>query len=956
MHEVNLENVGRLSQRAGNGTTSTTPARGTIASAENADHIEDLHDRWISDPSSVDSSWRSFFEGFELGLQQAPPLPEGISPLPAAPATAARPLPQAVGSSEYLLKQARIYNLLFAYRSLGHQISSLDPLELAKPIDTPLDIHHFKLDESDLDTTFDSGKLAGGGRRTLREIISILKSTYTGNIGVEYMHMQNFEQRRWLRDRMESCGNQPDFSDQKKRRILNRVLAAELFERFLHTRYVGQKRFSLEGGETLIPMLDALVQGCPKREIRQLVMGMAHRGRLNVLANILNKSYKEIFNEFDENFIPETVLGDGDVKYHLGYDCRVNTIQGVSVGISLAPNPSHLEAVGPVVQGKARAYQRILNDTTERKKVVPVLMHGDAAMIGQGVVQETLNMSQLEGYRTGGTIHIAINNQIGFTTVPQDARTSIYCTSIAKMLGVPIFHVNGDDPMAAVHILELALDYRQEFGRDVFIDLQCYRRHGHNEGDEPNFTQPTLYSEIDTHPKVSESLIPRLVEDGSITEVQADEYVEKLEKYLEDALSESKAAVKNFRPGIRKPLSCPQLLEPVATGVEAPRLKRVGLTLTRVPENHKINSKLQRLLDSRLSMIEGQEPIDWAFAEHLAFGTLLDEGVPIRLSGQDCRRGTFSHRHSVLYDLETRERYIPLKHISNKQASICVYNSPLSEYGVLGFDFGYSLDYPNMLCIWEAQFGDFANGAQIIIDQYICSSESKWGVTSGIVLLLPHGYHGQGPEHSSARLERFLTLAAEDNIQVANCSTPAQYFHILRRQGLRPIKKPLVIMTPKGMLRDKRATSGLDEFSKKHFDEILPDPAKPDSASVERVVLCTGKIFFDLDTYRKEQGITNVALIRIEQLYPLHEKKLARILKPYLGAIPATAPNTPRVFWAQEESENNGAWRYIEPKLRKLLGCEIHYAGRDASASPATGSLAIHLLEQTDVLQQALER
>jgi 2-oxoglutarate dehydrogenase E1 component len=982
MHQITGETAERLAQRSGNGDSSETPARGTIASAENADHLEQMHDRWMADPASVDPSWRSFFEGFELGIQQAPTLDDSLThALPSAAVPSTRPV-QPSGSSrssEYLLKQARIYNLLFAYRTLGHQIASLDPLELAKPIDTPLDMHHFKLEDDDLETVFDSGKLAGGGHRTLGEIVSLLKSTYTGNIGVEYMHMQNFEHRRWLRDRMETCSNRPDYSQRKQRRILNRVLAAELLERFLHTRYVGQKRFSLEGGETLIPMLDTLVQGCPKRSIRQLVMGMSHRGRLNVLANILNKSYKEIFNEFDENFIPETVLGDGDVKYHLGFDCRVNTIEGVSVGISLAPNPSHLEAVGPVVQGKARAYQRILNDTEDRTKVVPILMHGDAALIGQGVVQETLNMSQLDGYKTGGTIHIAINNQIGFTTVPHDARTSIYCTSIAKMLGVPIFHVNGDDPVAAVYVMELALDFRQEFGRDVFIDLQCYRRHGHNEGDEPNFTQPTLYSEIDTHPKVSERLIPQMIEDGTITQEQADEYIQKLGKYLEDALNESKAAVKKFRPKIRKPLSCPELLEPVSTAVDSPRLKRTGLSLTKVPDNHKINSKLQRLLDTRLTMIEGKEPVDWAFAEHLAFATLLDEGVPIRLSGQDCRRGTFSQRHSVFYDLETRERYIPLKNVSNKQASFCVYNSPLSEYGVLGFDFGYSLDYPNMLCIWEAQFGDFANGAQIMIDQYICSSESKWGVTSGIVLLLPHGYHGQGPEHSSARLERFLTLAAEDNIQVANCSTPAQYFHILRRQGLRPIKKPLVIMTPKGMLRDKRATSKLDDFSKAHFEEILPDPARPKPEHVERVVLCSGKVFFDLDTYRKENDIKNVALIRVEQLYPLHEKKIAKILKPYLGGqqknsegrdgLPrqardlehaetaqSSATKSPQVIWCQEESENNGAWRYIEPKLRKLLGREIHYAGRDASASPATGSLAIHQLEQTDLLQQALER
>lgn len=925
--------------------SSSIPPRGTVASADNADYIEQMHQQWLTDPHSVEPSWKSFFEGFELGLQQLPPLAESD--------TASMTGYQAARSGadgDFLLKQARIYNLLFAYRTLGHQIASLDPLELAKPFETPLDMHHFKLEESDLEKTFDSGKLAGGGPRKLREIISLLKETYTGNIGVEYMHMQNFEMRRWLRDRMETCTNQPSFSARKKRRILNRVLAAELFERFLHTRYVGQKRFSLEGGETLIPMLDTLVQNSPQHGIRQIVMGMAHRGRLNVLANILNKSYKEIFNEFDTNFIPEMVLGDGDVKYHLGFDCKVSTLNGTPVGISLAPNPSHLEAVNPVVLGKARAYQRILQDNEKREQVIPVLMHGDAAMIGQGVVQETLNMSQLDGYSTGGTLHIAINNQIGFTTVPQDARSSLYCTSIAKMLGVPIFHVNGDDPEAAVYVLEMALEFRQTFHRDVFIDLQCYRRHGHNEGDEPNFTQPTLYSEIGEHPKVSESLIPKMLDEGSITQEQADEYVATLEKYLETALNESKAAVKKFRPKIRKPLSCPELLEPVSTAIDPPKLKSIGTALAQVPESHKINNKLKRLLDSRTDMVAGKSPVDWAFAEHLAFATLLDEGIPVRLSGQDCRRGTFSHRHSVLYDLDTRERYIPLLNVSNKQAKFCVYNSPLSEYAVLGFDFGYSLDYPNMLTLWEAQFGDFCNGAQIIIDQYIASSESKWGVTSGLVMLLPHGYHGQGPEHSSARLERFLTLAAEDNIQVANCTTPSQYFHILRRQAVRAAKKPLIIMTPKGMLRDKRATSKFSELTSGGFEEVLPDPSKPKAEDVKRIVLCSGKVFFDLDLYRQENGMKDAALVRVEQLYPLHEKKLQKILKPFLNGN----GDEVKIIWCQEESENNGSWRYIEPKLRKLFGREIQYAGRDMSASPATGSLAIHQLEQTDLLEQAL--
>jgi len=937
MPTVDSESSQRLNGKAASHQNGHPVARGSVGTIDNAELIEQAYDRWRSDAFSVDSSWRSFFEGFELGIQQAPP--ETI------PATSKKTDGKVdPAESSYLLKQARIYNLLFAYRSLGHQVASLDPLELAKPVDTPLDIHHFKLSEADYDTYFDSGKLAGGGERTLKEIISILKETYCGTIGVEYMHMQNFEQRRWLRDRMEMCRNQPaDFSHRKKRRILNRVLAAEAFERFLHTRYVGQKRFGLEGGETLIPMLDALIERCPSHEVRQLVIGMAHRGRLNVLANILNKSYKDLFNEFAENYIPESVLGDGDVKYHLGYNTSVITTEGVEVGISLAPNPSHLEAVNPVVQGKARAWQRILGDTTDRRSVIPLLMHGDAAIIGQGIVQETLNMSQLDGYKTGGTLHIVINNQIGFTTVPHDARSSLYCTSVAKMLGVPIFHVNGDDPLAAVYVMELALDYRQTFHRDVFIDLQCYRRQGHNEGDEPNFTQPTLYSEIGTHPLVSETLIPKLVESGSITEDKAGEYRSKLEDTLEKALKQSKVAVKKFKPAIREPLSCPELLDPFDTTVSQEQLERVGYALVTIPDDHKINKKLVRWLDARRKIIEGSDPVDWGTAEALAFGTLLAQGNPIRLSGQDSRRGTFSHRHSVLYNIETRERYIPLKHISRDQGSFCVYNSPLSEAGVLGFDFGYSLDYPKMLCIWEAQFGDFANGAQVIIDQYISSCESKWGVTSGITLLLPHGYQGQGPEHSSCRIERFLTLCAEDNMQVVNCTTPANFFHLLRRQALRPIRKPLIVPTPKGLLRDKRCTSSLEELAQGHFQEVIPDSTAPDKAS--RVIFCSGKLYYDLTAFRDENDIEDVAIIRIEQIYPLHQKKVKDAFTRF--------QKTKTVIWCQEESENNGAYPHLEPRLRRLLGCELIYAGRDASASPATGSLAIHQLEQKQLIEQA---
>lgn len=939
MHRVSQEAASELSKQALAEGANRSKARGSIGAGDNLHALEEIYEQWRVNPASVDESWSAFFEGFELGLQQKPPQSGAASPPQAAAGSPA-------ADREYMLKQARIYNLLFTYRSLGHQVAKLDPLQLATPEETPLDLHHFKLDESDLDTPFDSGKLAGGGERTLREIIDVLEKTYCQTIGVEYMHMQNFEQRRWLRDRMESCENVGSFSKRKKRRILNRVLAAEMFERFLHTRYVGQKRFGLEGGETLIPMLDALIEKCPSHGVRQLVFGMAHRGRLNVLANILGKSYKDLFDQFAENFIAESVLGDGDVKYHLGCDTSVTTTEGEKIDISLTPNPSHLEAVNPVAQGKARAFQRHLNDTKNRSKVIPVLMHGDAAMIGQGVVQETLNMSQLDGYSTGGTLHIAINNQIGFTTVPHDARSSAYCTSVAKMLGVPIFHVNGDDPLAAVYVLELALDYRQTFHRDVFIDLQCYRRHGHNEGDEPNFTQPTLYSEIGSHPKVSDQLIPTLIEEGSLTQEKAKEYTDKLDKSLEAALTKSKAAVKKYKPHIRQPLATPQLLDWVDTKVSKDDLDRIGKAITQVPEGHKINKKLYRWLEGRRNMVAGEEAVDWGLGESLAFASLLDQGIPIRLSGQDSRRGTFSHRHSVLYDLETRERYLPLKNISDNQASFCVYNSPLSEAGVLGFDFGYSLDYPKMLCIWEAQFGDFVNGAQVMIDQYITSSESKWGVTSGIVLLLPHGYQGQGPEHSSARLERFLQLCAEDNIQVANCTTPANFYHLLRRQAIRSIRKPLIVMTPKSLLRDKRCISTMQDLYDGEFQEILPDPDF--KGEEKRLILCSGKVYYDLAAYRDEHQRTDVSIVRVEQLYPLHKPKLETLLKSY--------QQLDDIVWCQEESENNGAWLHLEPQLRRLFGKELLYAGRDASASPATGSLAIHQLEQADLVQQAFNK
>ena len=927
-----------LAARAQASSNGRPHARGGVGHADHAALLEDYYEQWKLDPESVDITWRSFFEGFELGLQ-APPAKGGAAPATGANGAAASATPAIAAH----LKQARLYNLLFAYRTLGHRLATLDPLGFNKKELPELSLENFRFSDADLDTSFDSGTLAEGGERTLREILAILKETYCGTVGVEYMHIQVFAERRWLRDRLEASRCQPRFAREKKQRILNNLMRAEDFEHFLHTRYVGQKRFSIEGGETLIPMLDALVEASPKAGVSQIIMGMAHRGRLNVLTNLLGKDYKFLFNEFSENYVPQLVHGDGDVKYHLGYEAIHTTSSGEQVGLSLAPNPSHLEAVNPVVEGKARAHQRILNDTVERRKVLPVLIHGDAAFAGQGVVFETLNLSQLEGYRTGGTLHLVINNQIGFTTLPEDSRSTTYCTAVAKGFGLPVFHVNGDDPVSAVFILELALEYRQKFQRDVVIDLVCYRRQGHNEGDEPSFTQPTLYNAIKKHEKISRILLAKLVQDGEMTEAEAADYARKFEERLNAAMAESKAAVKAIVPAIRKPLATPELLDPVETTVPEATLVRVGTSLVTVPADHKINAKVQQVLDARRAMTEKKQPLDWAFAEALAFGTLVDQNHPVRLSGQDSRRGTFSHRHSVLYDTETRNRYIPLKHVSPNQATFCVYNSPLSEYAVLGFDFGYTLDYPKILVLWEAQFGDFVNGAQTMLDQYITSSESKWGVTSNIVLLLPHGYHGQGPEHSSARLERFLQSCAEDNVIVGNLTTPANYFHALRRQALRHVRKPLILMTPKGLLRDKRCVSTLDELSRGGFQEVIADAEKP--AKAKRLILCSGKVFYDLNDHRKANKIADANIVRIEQLYPLHEKKI-------LAAVGDPAQYA-KIVWCQEESHNMGAWSFIEPRLRQLFGRDVLYAGRDASSSPATGALAIHELEQKDLVQQA---
>jgi len=909
----------------------------------NAALIEQAYQSWLENPDSVDPTWRAFFQGFQLGYAGEP-----IS----------GPAAQSVSIIDGL-KQSHVHYLISNYRAIGHLEAHLDPLSEPPPPHPKLGLPYYKLSEADLDTAFDVGTYLGGGQMKLSDVIGSLRETYCGRIGVEYTHIQDLDVRFWLQEQMETTRNQPAFTRREKIRILRRVHKAELFEKFLHTKYVGQKRFSLEGGETIIAALDSLIEHCPQVGVEEIVMGMAHRGRLNVLTSIMRKSFDELFAQFSENYIPDTVGGDGDVKYHLGYTATLKTTTGSEVDVRLVANPSHLEIVDAVVEGKARARQRIRGDI-DRTCVMPVLIHGDAAFAGQGIVAETMNFSQLAGYRTGGTVHFIINNQIGFTTDPSDARSSRYCTDVAKMIEAPVFHVNGDDPEAVCMVAQLALEFRVKFHRDVVIDMYCYRKHGHNESDEPAFTQPLLYRKISKHPQVSAILTRKLTDEGSITAEEGEaikaEYTQALETHLEKAKAgeggrseKRKARRDTVAQQMTRELSAPAArfqpsfdFEPVATHASAEDIADITRALSTVPEGFSPNTKIRRLLDQRAAAIAKGEGIDWGLGEALAIGSLLLDGIHVRLSGQDCQRGTFSHRHAVLHDMETHETHISLRHIREGQAMFCVYNSLLSEAAVLGFDYGYATYHEKMLCIWEAQFGDFANGAQVIIDQFIASGESKWQQTCDLVLLLPHGYEGQGPEHSSARLERFLSLCAEDNIQVANPTTPAQYFHLLRRQMKRKFRKPLVIMSPKSLLRNPAATSRLDEFTSGHFQEILDDETATKDA--RRLIFCSGKVYYDLCDYRAKNGITDVAIARFEQLYPLNVERLAEVAARYPEARP---------IWCQEEPHNMGSWNYIAPLIEVVTGRRPHYAGRAPGASPAVGSLALHHIELEAFLSAA---
>ena len=897
-----------------------------LATTWSADYIDAQYKLWKTDPEKLSREWQFFFEGFELAA---------FGQIPARDV------------SHLNQQQSRVQSLINRYRDIGHLMACLDPLA-ACPVDHPLlNLEAFDLAPTDLDREFQAPHLAPPGQAPLREIIQALRETYCHSIGVEFMHLQDPDEKQWLLDRMEPTRNQPQLSASVKRRILEKLCQTALLEQFLNKKYLAVTRFSLEGGDAIIPALDSLVDHVAQKGCREIILGMAHRGRLNVQAHILNKPYEEIFSEFESCYSPDDLVGAGDVKYHNGYLAEVNTVHNQLVRILLMNNPSHLESVNPVVEGFARARQDI-NTDRKRHSVLPFLIHGDAAFAGQGIVAETLNMSQLEGYRTGGTIHLVINNQIGYTTLPEDARSTRYSTDVAKMLMVPIFHVHGEDPAALIHVFMLAADYRWQFGKDVVIDVVCFRRYGHNEGDEPYFTQPLMYERIRQRPSLHQEYAERLIDEQLVKKSDFDSLTQGLNSQLNTAFERVH--------GSECPFPMAQFYEnwdefhgeyshrPFNTGVKEKALSALCQQLVTLPEEFTLNPKLERLLKRRAQAVERKHGIDWAGAEALAFASLLTEKVTIRLSGQDSGRGTFSQRHSVLVDTNSGDRFIPLDNLDKNQAPFYVYDSLLSETGVLGFEYGYSLAQPHGLILWEAQFGDFANNAQSIIDLFIVSGESKWQRLSGLVLLLPHGFEGLGPEHSSARLERFLQLCAGDNIQVCYPTSPAQYFHLLRRQVKSAIRKPLVVMTPKSLLRHPAAVSSLDELSTGSFQMVLDDSDEFQEA--KKILLCSGKIYYELCARRKELEITDIAVIRLEQFYPFPDHRLKAIVSAYSKAK--------HWCWVQEEPQNMGGWIFIKPRLEKIIKRTLRYIGRNSASSPATGFPAIFRQEQNLILEKAV--
>lgn len=885
----------------------------SIAHNVSTEWLEAQYQLYLEDPSRVPEEWRSFFMGFEFaGLQ---------------------------GGARSDSKPAAVQALIRRYRELGHMYACVDPLTPCS-LDHPfLQLSAFGLDESDLERTFTVVDFILE-QAPLKDIVAILQQTYCRTLGVEFMHIPIPEERSWLQKRLESNNNRVDLSVEKKLSVYHALLKATRFESFLHRKFVGQKRFSLEGGESVIPLLDHIVERGAELSIEQIVIGMAHRGRLNVLANIFEKPLENMFAEFGDNACYQ-IVGEGDVKYHKGYTAY-RKVAGRDIRISLASNPSHLEAVNAVVEGKARARQD-RHSGDGRRHIMPLLIHGDAAFAGQGMVAETLNLSQLDGYKTGGTIHLIINNQIGFTTAPTDSRSTIYATDVAKMLNTPIFHVHGDDPEALIQAANVALEYRQRYRKDVVIEIICYRRHGHNEGDEPFFTQPLMYEKIRNHPPTVDIYRSQLLMEG-ISAEDLDQISSGVDKRLDEALDRQVCGLHEFFLKQWSHISRNFSFEPLITAVSAETLRDLSGQLVALPLQFSAHRKIKTLLKKRHDAVTEDNGMDWGTAEALAFASLVNEGTSIRLSGQDSRRGTFNHRHATLYDTKMPTKHTPLAEIAkNAGARFDVYNSLLSEAAVLGFDYGYSVETPDDLTIWEAQFGDFANGAQVIIDQFIASSLAKWDRPTGITLFLPHGYEGQGPEHSSARIERFLQLCADNNMILANPSTPAQFFHVLRRQVRHRYRRPLVIFTPKALLRHPACVSYLKDLEEGRFSEVMADPLSVKKC--RRVLLCSGKIFYELAQRREEEGHDDVAIVRIEQLYPLHKELLTEVLGSY--------PKQAEYYWVQEEIANGGAWHHLRPRLRHLIGKEPIYVGRKASASTAVGSHRIHKEEQEQILTNA---
>ncbi len=853
-------------------------------------------------------------------------------------------------NTEEIEKQARILQLINLYRVRGHLVASLDPLGSHCPYHGELDPSNYKLTLWDLDREFITGGFGGLQTAPLRKIIDILQQTYCDKIGVEYMHIQLPEEKLWLQDKMEPVRNKPEWDAEQQKSILKKLIIAESFEHFVHNKFIGHKRFSLEGSETVIPVLDLLLNEASGQNLLEVVLGMAHRGRLNVLTNIVGKSYESIFSEFEDIQDPESIEGSGDVKYHLGASGKYRTKNGKGISVSIASNPSHLEWVNPVVEGIVRAKQTRLDDSKDHKKILPVLIHGDAAFAGQGVVAETLNLSQLSGYRTGGTIHLIINNQIGFTTMPEEARSSVYATDVAKMIQAPIFHVNGDDPEAALWVTKLAFEYRQMFKKDVVIDLFGYRRHGHNEGDEPGFTQPLLYEKIKDHPSVMKLYTETLLKRKIVNQEEIDKMISEIQDQLTMAFDSIKRKASSFKADMPLAVSKEKIaaIHPVSeTAISEDLLIKIVAGSTQLPKDFNIHPKLKKFIEKRSELIEGKSDADWAFAESLAFGSLLCEGTPVRLSGQDSVRGTFSQRHLAFTDIQSGEEYFYLNHIVPDQAKIEALDSLLSEAAVLGFEYGYSSADPLALVLWEAQFGDFANSAQVIIDNFIVCSYEKWQLPNSLVMLLPHGFEGQGPEHSSARLERFLNLCAQNNMQVCNISTPAQYFHVLRRQIKSAVRKPLIIMTPKSLLRHPDAKSKKEDFISGAFREVMDDESLADKTKIKRTLITSGKVYYDLAKYRSDNKIKDTAIIRLEQFYPFPYKAMKAILDSF--------NNTEKIIWVQEEPRNMGAWTFLSTRVQDDIfkGLKVQYAGRPEGASPAVGSYKISMQQQRDLIEQA---